>query len=118
MERLDVHVARSGGPGRCAWCHDDVRIEDRSACASCLAVHHPDCWRRDQHCAACGHTKLLIAKDTLAREGLSEHARAALATLEMRENAAETRAARFRVAALSIPFLAALLLFVRVVLWG
>jgi hypothetical protein len=43
---------RGCGAGRCAYCHDDVAVEDRAACAACLAVHHEECW--EGRCAACG----------------------------------------------------------------
>jgi hypothetical protein len=42
---------RGCGVGRCAYCHDDVAVEDRAACAACLALHHEECW--DGRCAAC-----------------------------------------------------------------
>jgi hypothetical protein len=45
-------VVHCRGVGRCAYCHDDVAVEDRAACAGCLAVHHTDCW--EDRCAACG----------------------------------------------------------------
>ena len=45
-------VLRGCGAGRCAYCHDDVAVEDRAACAACLAVHHEECW--EDRCAACG----------------------------------------------------------------
>jgi hypothetical protein len=43
---------RGCGAGRCAYCHDQVAVEDRAACASCHAVHHVDCW--EGRCASCG----------------------------------------------------------------
>jgi hypothetical protein len=45
-------VVKGRGVGRCAYCHDEVGVEDRTACAGCLAVHHADCW--EDRCAACG----------------------------------------------------------------
>jgi hypothetical protein len=47
-----VVALRGCGAGRCAYCHDDVVVEDRAACAACLAVHHEECW--EGRCAACG----------------------------------------------------------------
>ena len=55
MERADVKVSR--GPGRCAYCHDDVPEAERTACIACLAVHHHDCWHG--RCAACGEARSL-----------------------------------------------------------
>jgi hypothetical protein len=34
-------------------------VEERAACAACLAVHHGDCWARDAKCAACGAHEIL-----------------------------------------------------------
>jgi hypothetical protein len=55
--RVDV----KGKPGRCAYCHDDVAVEERTACAACLAVHHTECWSQDRKCASCGEQRVLAA---------------------------------------------------------
>jgi hypothetical protein len=56
-EREDVRIER--GPGRCAYCHDEVPRDERTACAACLGVHHDGCWREHGRCATCGEGEAL-----------------------------------------------------------
>src|SRR5260370_1051990 len=56
-------IVRNGALGRCAYCHAAVAREGRAACATCLAVHHADCWTADDRCAACAGSAVLVASD-------------------------------------------------------
>jgi hypothetical protein len=56
---------RGCGVGRCAYCHDVVAIDDRAACAACLAVHHEECW--EGRCAACSAALALRSSGRSAR---------------------------------------------------
>lgn len=61
-----VKVDVRGGPSRCAYCHGDVAIEERAACAACFAAHHVECWRADGRCATCRAT-IVLARDDAAK---------------------------------------------------
>lgn len=39
---------------RCVYCHDGLEVAAAAYCASCLAVHHPDCFQEHGACAAPG----------------------------------------------------------------
>ena len=45
----------------CAYCHDDLSLEERRFCASCLAPHHAECWIEHGLCSApgCGQVRVL-----------------------------------------------------------
>jgi len=45
--------------GRCPYCHDKVELDDRVACAACLAAHHQACWSEHLRCATCAHEAAL-----------------------------------------------------------
>jgi len=64
VERERVKVR--SGPGRCAYCHDAVEAAERVACATCLAVHHADCWEADARCAACAEATPLVPREETA----------------------------------------------------
>ena len=69
-ERSRVHV--QGSPTRCAYCHDSVEVEERTACKACVAVHHIDCWRQDRCCAACGSTLSFRTEASADLDALSD----------------------------------------------
>lgn len=64
---LPIHIASSST--RCAFCHDQVQLLDRSVCAICLAMHHLECWREHGSCAACRATKVLTLEAEAAKTG-------------------------------------------------
>lgn len=45
----------------CVYCHDDLSLEERRFCASCLAPHHAECWIEHGLCSApgCGQVRVL-----------------------------------------------------------
>jgi hypothetical protein len=57
--RVQIETSHS----RCPYCHDKAEAEDRVACASCLAVHHADCWSESGRCAACAGEQALTQDD-------------------------------------------------------
>lgn len=47
----------------CPYCRDELAREAGALCATCLAVHHVECWRAHLRCASCGHSKGLLPPD-------------------------------------------------------
>lgn len=42
---------------RCPYCHDAVTgSQSKTACDSCMAWHHKECWQELQRCGTCGLT--------------------------------------------------------------
>tara|TARA_R110002072_G_scaffold152036_2_gene301574 strand:+ start:1961 stop:3772 length:1812 start_codon:yes stop_codon:yes gene_type:complete len=39
---------------RCVYCHDGLEVASAAYCASCLAIHHPECFSEHGTCAAPG----------------------------------------------------------------
>lgn len=44
---------------RCIYCHDGLEVTSAAYCASCLAIHHSECFQEHGTCAApgCGETR-------------------------------------------------------------
>ncbi|MDF1663901.1 MAG: hypothetical protein P1V97_19175 [Planctomycetota bacterium] len=43
---------------KCPYCHDSVTAEsEKTACESCMAWHHLDCWREHGACSTCQHVR-------------------------------------------------------------
>lgn len=44
---------------RCIYCHDGLEVASAAYCASCLAIHHSECFQEHGTCAApgCGETR-------------------------------------------------------------
>lgn len=54
---------------RCAFCHTGVEIGDRAICATCLAMHHLECWREHGSCATCATRRVLTLEAEVAKVG-------------------------------------------------
>lgn len=67
MEDEEIRVVASAT--RCAFCHDQVEVSDRAVCATCLAMHHLECWREHGVCANCSAAKALTLEVEVAKVG-------------------------------------------------
>lgn len=55
---------------RCAYCHDDLTVDERRFCAACLAPHHAECWIEHGLCSAPGCGELRVLRPEVpTREG-------------------------------------------------
>ena len=49
-----VNIVNNSLP-RCPYCHESVEISSsKTACESCMAWHHKECWQEHGGCSACG----------------------------------------------------------------
>ena len=49
-----VSIVNNSSP-RCPYCHESVEISSsKTACESCMAWHHKECWQEHGGCSACG----------------------------------------------------------------
>lgn len=50
-----THAIVNNSAPRCPYCHEAVTIDSsKTACESCMAWHHKDCWAEHGACSACG----------------------------------------------------------------
>jgi hypothetical protein len=64
VERPRIAIKGRAGGDDCPYCRD--ALAGRGAvCATCLAVHHVECWLEHGRCAGCGWTKALMPPEAV-----------------------------------------------------